>query len=134
MRASPELRALLVEQHAWEAGSAEMGGNAGFLFLKKHKIHLNSNVLPSVLNHLENISLTGTTVISTMLDFIPFWLHFHCFLLAFTVGVAFWFFFFVFFLLKFVMCSELQRILWKQEILNSTKEIAPKTHPCEKSK
>lgn len=102
-------------------------GNTGFLFLKKHKIHLNSSVLPSVLNHLENISLIGTIVISVMLDFIPFGLHFYCFLCVFTV-VFFSFcsvFFFFFFPLKFVICSELQRILWEQEMLNSTKETAP---------
>lgn len=83
---SPKLRALLVEQYSWETGNAETRGNTGFLLLKKHKIHLNSSVLPSVLNHLENISLAGTIVISVMLDLIPFWLHFYCLLLVFTVG------------------------------------------------
>lgn len=33
----------------------KVGGNTGFLFLRKHKIQLNSSVLPSILNHLENI-------------------------------------------------------------------------------
>lgn len=37
-----ELGALLVEQHSWETG------NAGSLFFREQKIHLNSPALPSV--------------------------------------------------------------------------------------
>lgn len=44
--------------HLLGNSSAGCRENTGFLSLKKQKIHLNRSVLPSVLNHLENLSLT----------------------------------------------------------------------------